>query len=48
MGTDHLVNLGTEGRIILKLIVQEYIMRMWTGLNWLRIYSSDVLSSPVP
>lgn len=38
--TDHLGDLGTEGRIISKLLLKEYA-RAFIGLLWLRIGISD-------
>jgi len=34
---DHLVNLGVDGRIILKWIFRKWVGRAWTGLIWRRI-----------
>ena len=34
---DRLENLGVDGRIILKLILQKYDRRTWAELFWLRI-----------
>jgi hypothetical protein len=35
-GTDHLKDLGINGRTILKLILQKYGMRMYTRTNWVQ------------
>jgi hypothetical protein len=36
----HLGDLGIDGRIILKLILEKYDVMMSTGLIWLRIGTS--------
>jgi len=43
-GRDHLGDLGVDGRVILKLILKLYVLRMWTGFMCIRIVSSGVLS----
>jgi hypothetical protein len=35
---EHVRNLGIDGRMILKSILQNSV-KMWTGFNWLRIGS---------
>jgi hypothetical protein len=34
-GIDHLGDLSVNGRI--KSLLKKYCVRVWTGLNWLRI-----------
>jgi hypothetical protein len=34
---DHLVDPGVDGRIILRQIFRKWDVRVWTGLNWLRM-----------
>jgi hypothetical protein len=36
-------SLSGNGKVILKLILKKMGLRMWTGLNWLRIGSSGGL-----
>ena len=36
MGIDHLEDLSVDGRVILKLIFQEWDGDVWTGLLWLK------------
>jgi hypothetical protein len=38
---DHLEDLDVDGNIILKLILNKYGARVWTGFIWLRIGTSD-------
>jgi hypothetical protein len=40
---DMLGELGVDGRIILKLILKNYDVRMWTRFVWFRIESSSRL-----
>jgi len=40
---DHPENVGVDGRIILKCILTKSVGRVWTGLSWLRIGTSDWL-----
>jgi hypothetical protein len=35
-GRDHMRDIGTDGKIILRTIFQEQGIRMWSGLIWLR------------
>jgi hypothetical protein len=39
----HLGDLGLDERIILKCILVQYGVNMWTGFNWLRVRFSDGL-----
>jgi len=34
---DHLGDPGIDGRVILRLIIRKWDVRVWTGSNWLRI-----------
>jgi hypothetical protein len=36
-GTDHSVDIGIDGRLILKWILRELDGRVWTGFIWLRM-----------
>jgi len=36
-GRGHLIHLGVDGKIILKLILGKYGWRVWIGFNWPRI-----------
>jgi hypothetical protein len=36
-GRDHFVDQGLDGRIILRWIFRKWVLRIWTGLSWLRI-----------
>jgi hypothetical protein len=38
-GRDHSEDLGIDGRIILKLILEKHSVRLWAGFIWLRIGS---------
>jgi len=38
MERDHLEDLSTDGRIILKLIFKKWDGEAWTSLIWLRIW----------
>jgi hypothetical protein len=40
-GRGYLENLHIDGRILLKLILQKYGVRVWTGFIWLRIGTGD-------
>jgi hypothetical protein len=40
---DYFKYIGVDGRVILKLILRNQDERMWNGLIWLRIGTSDVL-----
>jgi hypothetical protein len=42
-GRNHLGELGVDRRIMLKLILKKYDMRVWTEFNWLRVGSSGRL-----
>jgi hypothetical protein len=42
-GTDHLEDLGIDGKIILKWSSQEGV-RVWCGLIWLRIDTLVIVS----
>jgi hypothetical protein len=35
--TDHIVDQGIDGRIILRRIFSKWDVGLWTGLSWLRI-----------
>jgi hypothetical protein len=39
-GRDHFQDLYIDGTMILKCILQRKGMKMWTGLNWLKIKSN--------
>jgi hypothetical protein len=39
----HLEDVGVDGRI-LKLMLKKHDLRMWTGLNWLKIGPIEPLS----
>ena len=41
--TDHLEDVGVDGRIILKGILKKSFARAWIGLLWLRIGTSGGL-----
>jgi hypothetical protein len=34
---DHLVDLGVDGRVILRRIFRKWNVGIWTGLSWLRV-----------
>jgi hypothetical protein len=36
----YLLGVHVDGRILLKCVLKKYGVRVWTGLNWLRIRSS--------
>jgi hypothetical protein len=38
-----LERLGIDGKIILKLICQKWVVEVWTGFCWLKIGSIDDL-----
>jgi hypothetical protein len=38
--TEHLRELGLDGRVILKWILKKWGMRIWTRFMWLRIVLS--------
>jgi hypothetical protein len=40
MERDHLGDIGTDGRKILKWITEEKVVKVWIGYNWLRIGSN--------
>ena len=40
---NHLKDPGTDGRIILKLIINKWDEMAWTGLIWLRIRTGSGL-----
>jgi hypothetical protein len=43
----HLRDIGIEGKIILKFVLKEQGMRMWTELIWIRIeFSGGLLWNP--
>jgi hypothetical protein len=37
---DHLEDPGIDGRIVLRWTFRKWDVRVWTGLNWLRIGTS--------
>jgi hypothetical protein len=36
-GGNHLGDIRADGKLIIKFILQEESVMMWTGLNWLRL-----------
>jgi hypothetical protein len=40
-GRDHLVDLGVNGKIILKLFLIKPVVKIITGFRWFRIGSSS-------
>jgi hypothetical protein len=38
-GTDYLVDLGEDGKKILKWILKKQVLRVWAAFIWLRINS---------
>jgi hypothetical protein len=42
-GRDRLGDLDVHERMILKLMLEEQNVKVWTGFIWLRIGSSDAL-----
>lgn len=44
-GKPSLGDLGLNGRIILKLIVEKYGVKLWIGVNWLRTGSNGRFNS---
>jgi hypothetical protein len=34
--TDHLVDPGVDGKIILRWIFRKWDARVWTGMSWIR------------
>ena len=38
---DHLEDPGINGRIIIRLILREWDLEVWTGLIWVRIGTGD-------
>jgi hypothetical protein len=38
-GKKHLKNIGVDGRIILRWILNKFKFRMWTEFMWLRIFT---------
>jgi hypothetical protein len=39
-GSCHVGDVGEDGRIILKLFLKKWVVRMWTGSIWIRIWAS--------
>lgn len=39
-GRDHLGDLGGDGRLILKWILNDNVVRMWAGFSWLKVEPS--------
>jgi len=42
-GRDHAEHLGIDGRIILEWILRKQVTKVWTGVIWLRIWTSGAL-----
>jgi hypothetical protein len=40
----HLCDIGIDGRIILKLILEKYSVRVWMGFNWLKIWPDGMFN----
>jgi hypothetical protein len=38
-----LEDLGVDGRILSKWILKKYCLRLWSGLNWFKIWASGGL-----
>jgi hypothetical protein len=44
---NHLGDLGVDGNIILKCVLKTQSVRVWSGLNWLRIGCSGGLTMEI-
>jgi hypothetical protein len=42
-GRDQLRNLRVDGRIVLKMVLEKWDIRMWTRFGWLRMESIEFL-----